>query len=319
MWSYGMFFYTLLLDKIPYDDPKLYPTFGDVVKAISADLPKLPDNTPEILKQTIERCWSKDPEKRPTFTELTAMQTEHGGNLWETIQKEAAARGNHEVIELWKTAAGSANQVSWAKFEETFWPQMGMTHSQAQENYRSKCIQKLLEVSPTDLIVEHVKFTNFTTLFTPILTGKQGLQFIDGVVALCRKPYFYGLQGRAPAEAVINEVKQKSVPNPFLLRISTTQGVSFCLSYVPPVKSKDKEAIVHLPILPATYQETGIVAYVDKFTPTLKVKSTNGHARNFDKDVFNDAILLTVQQSTTVESYGGQLSGIGSSMKKTVD
>jgi len=156
-------------------------------------------------------------------------------------------------------------------------------------------------------------------LFTPILTGKQGLQFIDGVVALCRKPYFYGLQGRAPAEAVINEVKQKSVPNPFLLRISTTQGVSFCLSYVPPVKSKDKEAIVHLPILPATYQETGIVAYVDKFTPTLKVKSTNGHARNFDKDVFNDAILLTVQQSTTVESYGGQLSGIGSSMKKTVD
>jgi len=127
------------------------------------------------------------------------------------------------------------------------------------------------------------------------------------------------LQGRAPAEAVINEVKQKTVPNPFLLRISTTQGVSFCLSYVPPVKAKEKEAIVHLPILPATYQETGIIAYIDKLTPTLKVKTVNGYARNFDKEVFSDAVLLSVQQSATVESYGGQLSGIGSSMKKTVD
>jgi hypothetical protein len=149
---------------------------------------------------------------------------------------------------LWKEAAGSAASVQWDKFQTTL-AKMDMTMSQAQENHRSKCIHNLLEVTATGNLT-HKAFTNFTTLFSPILTGKQGLNFIDGIVALCKKTYFYGFQGRAQAEAVINEVL-KSNPNPYLLRISTTVGISFCLSYVP-VKQKGKETKleVHLPILP---------------------------------------------------------------------
>jgi len=311
-------FFTLLLDKIPFSDKTKYGNYGDVVKAITGgEHPALPENTPEKLKDIILSCWAKEPEKRPLFSDLTSMQTDHG-SLWEHIEKEAAARGNKEVLELWKEAAGTAPSVQWDKFQAMFWPKMDMTMSQAQENHRSKCIHNLLEVTATG-DVTHKAFTNFTTLFSPILTGKQGLNFIDGIVALCKKTYFYGFQGRTPAEAVINEVL-KSNPNPYLLRISTTVGIQFCLSYVPVKQKGAKETkleIVHLPILPPTYMETGIAAYVEKFTATnLKVKETKGIRRTLN-DLFTDTALLTLQQTATVESsYGGQPSG---SMVKTIN
>jgi len=74
---------------------------------------------------------------------------------------------------------------------------MGMTHSQAQET--TKVIRSIPNQSDSGTHEIHQLYH-----FSLILMEKQGLQFIDGVV-VCRKPYFYGLQGCAPAEAVINK------------------------------------------------------------------------------------------------------------------
>jgi len=153
-------------------------------------------------------------------------------------------------------------------------------------------------------------------LFSPF---RPGPEYIDAIVSLCRQPYFYGLQGRAPAEAVINKTRaDKGNQFPYLLRISTTQGVTFCLSYIPNKKGAKLE-IIHLPVAPPAYHEKGIEAYVKTFEHTYKVKSTDNYLRDFQTIVFrDDRSQLTVQQSAGTQAYSGQPS-LSASGVKTID
>jgi len=154
--------------------------------------------------------------------------------------------------------------------------------------------------------VQKKHYDNFTTLFSPF---RPGPEYIDAIVSLCRQEYFYGLQGRAPAEAIINRVRDvKSIQFPYLLRISTTQGVTFCLSYIPNKKGAKLE-IVHLPVAPSAYHEKGIEAYVKTFEHTYKVKSVDNYERTFQTIVFrDDRTQLTVQQNAGTQAYSGQAS-----------
>jgi len=237
--------------------------------------------------------------------------------LWEATEKHVANHGNEQVIALWKTVAHNEKQIPWARFSEVFWAEMKI--SNPEQNSRSACVKQLLEVSQTEPIVTKAHYDNFTTLFSPFRSGDEGTQYIDSIVSLCKQNYFYGLQGRTDAEAVINIVRNTGKnPTPYLLRISTTLGVQFCLSYYPP-KSVDKK-IVHLPIAPSAYLEKGIEAYVKTFEHTYKVKSVDNVSRNLYRLIFTtDNTPLLVEQTAGTQAYTGQASGLSMSGVKTID
>lgn len=68
VYSFAMLMYELMTNLIPWAG--LEPS--TVIKQVCADnlRPKLPPETPEPIRKLIHLCWSKSPEKRPTFANI---------------------------------------------------------------------------------------------------------------------------------------------------------------------------------------------------------------------------------------------------------
>ena len=62
VYSYGMLTYELFTHKLPYD--------GRADKLYQGVKLKLPSSLPEYMQSLITNCWKRDPQERPTFTQI---------------------------------------------------------------------------------------------------------------------------------------------------------------------------------------------------------------------------------------------------------
>ena len=71
IYSYGVVLWEMLMRKIPYGDMAHMAIYEHVVTR-SWRLP-IPNETPQGLKRLITRCWSRNPNDRPEFSEIIAL------------------------------------------------------------------------------------------------------------------------------------------------------------------------------------------------------------------------------------------------------
>jgi predicted Ser/Thr protein kinase len=71
VWSYGIVLYEIVAQSEPHKDKDVI----EVAVAIrdNAMTPSIPSDCPPFLRELMELCWNKDPEKRPSFEDICEM------------------------------------------------------------------------------------------------------------------------------------------------------------------------------------------------------------------------------------------------------
>ena len=84
VFSYGMLIYSLLTLQVPWSHVKEI-TSNDIYKLVSEG--KRPELTnkeiPNCCKELIEKCWSNDPEDRPSFDQIVKMLIENKNDFFD--------------------------------------------------------------------------------------------------------------------------------------------------------------------------------------------------------------------------------------------
>jgi len=198
---------------------------------------------------------------------------------WSLIAREAITDGSKETDLIWnQAAAGSAvTHIPWGQFANTFWKIMACDPLDPKSHQRTQCIKAMLEIhvpsdSDTD-IVQLQSYGNFTKIFTPLRTGRDGPAYIDDVVELCKKDWFYGPLTRKDADSILNTA-YKSVNNGFLVRFSVTE-VSFILCFID--SKKQSKECVHVKIIPDAYNNDGIQSFINYETKKKRSKISKGY------------------------------------------
>jgi len=178
---------------------------------VKKGLPTLPSNTPGELKKIVAKCWSPNPADRGSFGDFI-QEDANEKTIWDAIFKEAELQSDTVGQEIWKDACAGGNNdsVPWNKFEAVFFKHMNIPVEKSQDKtqLRVKCLQALMNLGfniNDDHTLPHKNFSDFVKLFKPLRSGPEGLSFVDSLVDLCKKDYFFGYIGR-DCEALLNKV-----------------------------------------------------------------------------------------------------------------
>jgi len=177
---------------------------------------------------------------------------------------------------------------------------------------RVKCLQALMNLGfniNDDHPLPHKNYSDFVKLFKPLRDGPEGLSFVDSLVDLCKKDYFFGYMGR-DCETLLNKVflpqkDDKKKPLPYLLRISITQGISFVISSV----KVGGGAIDHMIVKPEQYAAQGIASYVEEHAKKRKLGVAKGVDRDFQIKVFGKYTKLEEVEDTKQRAYDSSKGG----------
>jgi TPR repeat protein len=121
VFSYGMILYRIVFDGAPLF-PESLPAFNIMNELRSGVRPPIPDETPDILKNIISRCWDTDPMLRPEFADIVKLLLDYEDPLFPgTDQSRYRAYREHifrstnltsETREIFEAKAISADDVA---------------------------------------------------------------------------------------------------------------------------------------------------------------------------------------------------------------
>ena len=73
IYSFGMIIYSIIYDSYPYPYPGPHPgphVLMIINRIIDGEKPPLDDNDWKSFNELIQKCWNKQPNKRPNFEEI---------------------------------------------------------------------------------------------------------------------------------------------------------------------------------------------------------------------------------------------------------
>lgn len=88
VYSFAMVIYEIITLKKPFDDIN-HPNIIQVLQRVQqGKLPNLDESIPEAFRDLIQRCWSLDPEERPTFNEIVRLLRTDPDFIFDGVDKE---------------------------------------------------------------------------------------------------------------------------------------------------------------------------------------------------------------------------------------
>jgi len=229
VYSFGIVLWEILTRQEPFSQFRALDEFRQAV-CVRHERPIIPPDTLDSLRRLIERCWDKDPTRRPTFREIV-VALEH-------IIVEAAitdARGR----EFWKRYFLTENTVPWDNFVDSFcdWfkiPTRATVEKGTIPHLNLKCLKAVLaEVPKTeghgahgvdpDHVVPLEKFGRILEFFGPLQEG-----ILDSIREMLQQRWFHGELDTVDAAERLNG----QPPGSFLIRFSTTNVGCYTISSV---------------------------------------------------------------------------------------
>jgi len=222
VYSFGVLTWYILTEKDPFDIKDMSKFKNHVT---SGNRPSIPANTPQVLKDMMERCWGKVPTQRPKFEELIIE------NNWSKIITDAVTHGQEEAEGVWKNFGKKGEipkTVPWLEFVRGFSKFLEVPNKTAPDLDKTiewKCLGAILEVNVDKTmpnVVTHESFVRFLSWFGPVRTGPtEGVAFLKQFVNLLQQEWFHGNIDEKEAEKrLVSDSRKKEAL--FLLRFSTS-------------------------------------------------------------------------------------------------
>lgn len=229
VYSFGIVLWEILTRQEPFSQFRALDEFRQAV-CVRHERPTIPPDTLDSLRRLIERCWDKDPARRPTFREIV-VALEH-------IIVEAAivdSRGR----EFWKRYFLTENTVPWDNFVDSFcdWfkiPTRATVEKGTIPHLNLKCLKAILADVPKteghgaqgvdpDHVVSLEKFGRILDYFGPLQDG-----ILDTIREMLQQRWFHGELDTVDAAERLNG----QPPGSFLVRFSTTNPGCYTISSV---------------------------------------------------------------------------------------
>lgn len=227
VYSFAIVLWEILTRQEPFSQFRALDEFRQAV-CVRHERPIIPPDTLDSLKRLIERCWDKEPSRRPSFREIV-VALEH-------IIVEAAI-ANQRGREFWKRYFLNDSIVAWKTFADAFCDWLKVpTRAQCEKNsvpyLNLKCLKAVLAESPgndgsSGVLPDHVvtmeKFGRILEYFGPLQEG-----FMDTIREMLSQKWFHGELDTADAQACLNG----KPPGSFLVRFSSTNPGCFTTSQI---------------------------------------------------------------------------------------
>jgi serine/threonine protein kinase len=227
VYSFAIVLWEILTRQEPFSQFRALDEFRQAV-CVRHERPIIPPDTLDSLKRLIERCWDKEPARRPSFREIV-VALEH-------IIVEAAI-ANQRGREFWKRYFLTESTVGWRVFSDALCDWLKVpTRAQCEKGsvpyLNLKCLKAVLAersnsdgstgVLP-DYVVSMEKFGKMLEYFGSLQEG-----FLDNIRELLSQKWFHGELDTADAAARLNA----QPPGSFLVRFSSTNPGCFTTSQV---------------------------------------------------------------------------------------
>jgi len=234
LYSYGIVLWEMLTGEEPYGDHDSYNTF---VKAICNDneRPELPEDMHQSLKNLLELCWHREPEKRPTFDLIIELLDDA---MVECTLPDPLA------IQLWKENWKGKDEISFNKFVSALYRVLDLNLGRDRErNIDYKCLKAILAESDKDSENCNVNIEKFGLLQKWFGNLKQTIKSVDtNIISIIgnvmKEPWFHGDLPRNTCEVLLSDyVKKKGT---YLVRLSTTDPIEKSPFTISKVNKKGK-------------------------------------------------------------------------------
>jgi len=220
LYSYGIVFWEMLTGEEPYGEHDSYNTF---VKAICNDneRPEIPEDMHPSLKNLLELCWHREPEKRPTFDQIIDMLDDA---MVECTLTDPLA------IQLWKENWKGKDDVSFNKFVSALYRVLDLNLGKDRErNLDYKCLKAMLAESEKDTENCNVHIEKFGLLIRWFGNLKQtwkndeDVNIVQIVGDVLKEPWFHGDLPRQNSEVLLTDYIRKK--GTYFVRLSTTDPI----------------------------------------------------------------------------------------------
>lgn len=229
VYSFGIVLWEILTRQEPFSQFRALDEFRQAV-CVRHERPIIPPDTLDSLRRLIERCWDKDPTRRPTFREIV-VALEH-------VIVEAAI-SDPRGREFWKRYFLTENTVPWDNFVDSFcdWfkiPTRATVEKNTIPHLNLKCLKAVIaEVPKTeghgahgvdpDYIVSLEKFGRILDFFGPLQEG-----ILDTIREMLKQRWFHGELDTVDAA----ERLSSQTPGSFLIRFSSSNVGCYTISSV---------------------------------------------------------------------------------------
>jgi len=227
VYSFGVVLWEILTQQEPFSQFRALDEFRQAV-CVRHERPIIPAETIESLRRLIQKCWDKDPTRRPTFRDIVSA-LDH-------IIIEAAI-SDRRGCEFWKAYFLNEYSVGWESFADHFCeflkiPTRANCEKGSIQHVSLKCLKAILaEVPKTDgahgvdpdYVVTLEKFGRILEYFGPLSEGT-----LDTIRDMLQQRWFHGELDTASAAARLSG----QPPGSFLVRFSSTNPGCFTTSQV---------------------------------------------------------------------------------------
>lgn len=237
VYSYGIVLWEILTKQDPFPHHSDYDVFVDAV-CRKGERPPIPPDTLPLLKKLVERCWDRNPKKRPSFTEIC-------GALDQILIQCAVS--DTEGQRFWKEFFVSEHKVSWSHFHKAFYKFLGIAvpaegvYGDISEEVPAAVVNlRLLEAlfsteSHGEKVVKITHFGELLEWFGPLeasATGTAVHPFLDAMRLLVSNKWFHGDIDAAEAQLRLDGqpagsflIRFSSSPGAFTITRKTTAGI----------------------------------------------------------------------------------------------
>jgi len=218
-------------------------------KSTEIQRPTIPDNCEPSLKSLIERCWDRNPEIRPSFSEIVDIVK---GILVDVAIKDQVART------FWKENFLGEEEVSYSQFEETLYkyikiPDIDKIEEDDKDVYllTKKCLKALFsraskKQTETEILKVHIEnFGKQLLWFGPMEISEENKQnkMMENIRTICLEKWFFG---DITTQASVDELSGRP-GGTFLVRFSENIAGFFTLSQVSETRKVLHQRIKHYP------------------------------------------------------------------------
>lgn len=240
VYSFSIVLWTLYTREEPYKDQ--FEDEEELRMSVCDDevRPKLPEECPKALADLIRKCWSSEPDDRPTFQDMLESRVFERVNVQNAISDEKGAT-------FWEHYFLTEVSVEWLEVWTCMLSYLKMPAQQVPSEADpglilfKRCLTNDPGISeenaPRSTKVTRETFNKFLSFYGPFELPSM-INMLKGLVNK-EQPWFHGDMTKKKAESALLKTKK---PGTWLVRYSTRPG-DFIISVLS--SSKHKKATFH--------------------------------------------------------------------------